>query len=61
MGDTLLKKLGDDARRYCVAAIVPAAASLASVSIFTRVFDTAEYGRYSLTLAVVAIGLSTSN
>ena len=55
MSDTFLKKLGDDARRYCVAAIVPAATSLAAVSIFTRIFDTAEYGRYSLTLAVVAI------
>lgn len=55
MNDTLLKKLRDDTRRYGVAVIVPAAASLASVSIFTRIFDTVDYGRYSLTLAVVAI------
>jgi len=55
MNDTLLKKLRDDTRRYGVAAIVPAAASLASVSIFTRIFDPVEYGLYSLTLAVVAI------
>jgi len=52
---TLIKKLGRDTRRYVPAAIIPAAASLASVYIFTRIFDSSEYGGFSLVVAAVAL------
>lgn len=51
----MLRKLSRDTRRYIPAALIPAAASLAAVSIFTRIFDSADFGRYSLAIATVAI------
>lgn len=53
--ETLFSTLFRDARRYAPASLIPAAAGLISVSIFTRVFDSSEYGLYSLVLASVAI------
>lgn len=51
----MLQKLERDTRRYVPAAVVPAAAGLAGVLIYTRIFDSADYGRYSLVLASVMI------
>jgi O-antigen/teichoic acid export membrane protein len=52
---TLIQMLGRDTRRYVPAAFIPAAASLASVYIFTRIFDSSEYGGFSLVVAAVAL------
>jgi len=53
--DSFLQKLGRDTRRYVPAALVPAAASLTGVLIYTRIFDSAEYGRYALVIASVML------
>lgn len=55
---TLLVKLRGDTLRYIPSAVVPAAASIAGISIFTRVFDPLEFGRYSVVMAVTVIMVS---
>jgi O-antigen/teichoic acid export membrane protein len=44
-----------DAGHYMPANVVPAACSIASVSIFTRMFEAGDYGRYSLALVVATL------
>ncbi|MFQ5512390.1 MAG: polysaccharide biosynthesis C-terminal domain-containing protein, partial [Candidatus Krumholzibacteriia bacterium] len=51
----LVGKLRTDTLRYIPAAIVPAAISVASVSIFTRLFDSLRYGRYALVISITSI------
>jgi O-antigen/teichoic acid export membrane protein len=51
----IVRQLGRDTRWYLPAAIVPAAASLAGIAVFTRLFDAGDYGRYALVMATVTI------
>ncbi|MCH7549066.1 MAG: lipopolysaccharide biosynthesis protein [Candidatus Krumholzibacteriota bacterium] len=51
----LVAKLKRDTGRYLPATVVPAMASVAAVAIFTRMFGSAEYGRYALVIATVGI------
>ena len=53
------RKLAVDTARYIPAAIIPALLGIASVSIFTRLFDSLEYGYYALviTTATFVAGL----
>lgn len=44
-----------DVSAYSVAGIIPALLSLAALTIFTRTFSAAAFGRYSIAVAVVAI------
>lgn len=53
--DSLIHRLGRDTWSYAPAALLPAAASLASVSVFTRIFDSAQYGRFALVVATVSL------
>jgi O-antigen/teichoic acid export membrane protein len=47
--------LARDTRRYYWAALIPTAASVTAVTVFTRVFGAAEYGRYAVVLAASSI------
>jgi O-antigen/teichoic acid export membrane protein len=51
----LASRLVGDTLRYAPAVIVPAAVSVASVAVFTRLLDTDAYGLYSVVLAIVSI------
>jgi O-antigen/teichoic acid export membrane protein len=51
----LLGKLGSDVARYVPAAIVPAAVSVGSVAVFTRIFGADAYGQYALVAAVCTL------
>lgn len=51
----VVRQLARDTRWYLPAAIVPAAASLAGIAVFTRLFDAGDYGRYALVMASVTI------
>ncbi|MEE9270456.1 MAG: oligosaccharide flippase family protein [Candidatus Krumholzibacteria bacterium] len=55
--DRLVRMLGADTLRYIPSAIIPAGISVASVSIFTRVFDSVEYGRYALVMSTAVIAV----
>jgi O-antigen/teichoic acid export membrane protein len=50
----LVSRLGSDTLKYLPAVIVPAAASIVGVAIFTRIFPPGAYGQYSLVYVVVA-------
>lgn len=54
----LLVKLRGDTLRYIPSAVVPALLSIAGISIFTRLFDPLEFGRYSVVMAVAVIMVS---
>jgi O-antigen/teichoic acid export membrane protein len=49
----LVSRLGSDTLRYLPAVIVPAAASILGVAVFTRIFPPGPYGEYSLVYVVV--------
>ena len=51
----LVQLLGTDTLRYLPAAIVPAGISVASIAIFTRLFDSLDYGRYALVISTTTI------
>lgn len=55
---SLLVKLRGDTLRYIPSAVVPALVSIAGISIFTRLFDPLEFGRYSVVMAATAIMVS---
>jgi O-antigen/teichoic acid export membrane protein len=52
---TLLLKLRGDTLRYIPSAVIPAFLSIAAISIFTRLFDPLEFGRYAIVAAVTVI------
>ncbi len=49
----LVSRLESDSLKYLPSVILPAAASLLGVAIFTRIFPAAPYGEYSLAYVVV--------
>lgn len=51
----IIQKFKNDLGYYAVASIIPAILGLLALSIFTRVFSTASYGRYALTVTGVSI------
>jgi O-antigen/teichoic acid export membrane protein len=51
----LVSKLTTDSLRYLPATVIPAGLSIVSVYIFTRLFDTLDYGRYALVIASTTI------
>ncbi len=51
----LRTRLRGDTLRYAPAVLVPAATSVLSVALFTRLLGTADYGLYSVAAAVVSI------
>ena len=51
-------KLGKDTLAYAPVSLVPAAISVLSVSIFTRLFNPSAYGQYAL--VVTTVGITTS-
>jgi len=51
----LVTRLRGDSLRYAPAVILPAVISVAGVVVFTRLLDTAAYGVYSVTVAVLTI------
>ena len=53
----LVSRLGSDTLRYLPAVIVPAAASVLGVAVFTRIFPPGPYGEYSLVYAVVTTAI----
>jgi O-antigen/teichoic acid export membrane protein len=53
-----VRKLGEDLLRYLPSVLIPAAVSLLYVSIFTRIFDPVEFGRYSVVFATCTIVVS---
>ena len=53
--DSLIIKLGKDTAAYAPASLVPAAISVLSVSIFTRLFNPSAYGQYALVVTTVSI------
>lgn len=54
----LVRRLRGDTLRYIPSAIIPAALSVAGISIFTRMFDPLEFGRYAVVMAVTVIAAS---
>lgn len=48
-----LRRIGEDLLRYTPATLIPALLTLVSAVVFTRLFSPADYGAYSLALAVV--------
>jgi len=53
-----ITKLGKDTIAYAPASLVPAAISVLSVSIFTRLFNPSTYGQYALVVTTVSIATS---
>jgi O-antigen/teichoic acid export membrane protein len=53
--DSFITKLGKDTIAYAPASLVPAAISVLSVSIFTRLFNPSAYGQYALVVTTVSI------
>ena len=51
----LVSKLMTDSLRYLPATVIPAGLSIVGVYIFTRLFDTLDYGRYALVIASTSI------
>jgi O-antigen/teichoic acid export membrane protein len=49
--ENLFQNLRKDTLRYIPSAIVPAVLSIAGISVFTRLFDPLEYGRYAVVMA----------
>jgi O-antigen/teichoic acid export membrane protein len=54
LSDTF-RQFARDVSAYSVAGVIPALLSLAALTIFTRVFSTAAFGRYAIAIAVVSI------
>ena len=54
----LMRRLREDTLRYIPSAVIPAALSIAGISVFTRVFDPLDYGRYAVVVAVTLIAAS---
>jgi O-antigen/teichoic acid export membrane protein len=57
---TFVGKLGGDTLRYIPALVVPAVMGFLGVAIYTRIFQPASYGQYSLVIAATVIPVAVS-